>query len=165
MNSDGTNLRLIASSFHISYQSPKWSPNGHTIAFYTLNPNPCCPGTHSIYLIAASGANTRPLLPGGGGNDLAPDWSPDGTEIAFMRAFGYPDYRIYAAAVNGSYQRQIVANGRAAESPTWAPDGSEIAFVETQGQQDIAVVSRDGTNLRVIPGVAGSEPVWAPPPG
>jgi len=55
-----------------------------------------------------------------------PDWSPDGTQIAFEM-----DGEIWIAGVDGAGARKVAVCAtpcRDLELPAWSPDGSEIAF-------------------------------------
>lgn len=159
LDADGTNLVRVTMPSHGADVLPAWSPDGRRIVFMSTRfQSPST--TWSIWLVDATGANLRKLL-AVGGNDLWPDWSPDGTKIVFVRTFGYPDYRIHTVNVDGTDEREIVANRRAAESPKWSPDTTEVVFSEFQGE-DFGLVNRDGTNLRMVSGPAGSNLAWAP---
>ena len=67
-----------------------------------------------------------------------PDWSPDGTRIAFDAETGR-GYEIWAVDADGTNAEPIVRRstdcaiscGDVAE-PAWSPDGSKIAFVRYQ---------------------------------
>jgi hypothetical protein len=78
-------------------------------------------------------------LPGGPGNRWHPDWSPDGTRIAYDH--GLPDGRaeIRTVAVDGSDDRLVVGCedpclGQA--GPAWSPDGRSIGFDGYEGPTD-----------------------------
>lgn len=102
-----------------------------------------------------------------------PDWSPDGSAIAFMKRNGgslnwwedpdaaplTPD-SLYVTSVDGS---AISSLGQAGSAPTWSPDGSRIAF--TGLDQDgihaaIHLMSADGSGVSRL--TRGETPVWAP---
>ena len=82
--------------------TPTWSPDDQLIA-YTKN-------VDGVYVMNRDGTNAHKVsqVPG---LDLAfnlPDWSPDGTKLAFM-AGDQPYYSIYVAAVDGSRETEIAA--------------------------------------------------------
>jgi Tol biopolymer transport system component len=111
---------------------------------YTINPD----GSNQIRL------TTTP------GFDYLPDWSPDGSKIAYARQTN-PDIDLfYEAAIytmnpDGSGQTPITDNsGGTIESPridfnpTWAPDGTKLVFSRRQGD-DVSVytINVDGSGL------------------
>jgi Tol biopolymer transport system component len=61
------------------------------------------------------------------GNQRWPQWSPDGTQLAF-----YSEGAIYVVPSLGGVPRQIVdkIENSSAHSPAWSPDGNKIAFVQ-----------------------------------
>jgi Tol biopolymer transport system component len=76
-----------------------------------------------------------------------PDWSPDGTRIAFV-SIRDGDREIYVMAPNGSNLVQLTNNDNGEADPTWSPDGSRIAFASDQdGDYEIYVMAADGTGL------------------
>jgi Tol biopolymer transport system component len=133
-------------------------------------------------LAGGSAAHSRP--DSGGATDplwccISPDWSPDGTRIAFVggsRAL-HPDYlEAYVADADGSNAREILAgadpvpNVRSRAAPRWSRDGRRLAFVSLwrdcyncpTGPQGYLtrVVEADGTGLRRVGSGVGSE--WSP---
>ena len=94
-----------------------------------------------------------------------PDFSPDGSLIAFDGAFGGGNYNIEVMNADGS---NIVAltGGRANDfGPFWSPDGSMIAYTSTRsGDRDVWVMTSAGgseTNLTHHPG-GDDSPSWQP---
>jgi hypothetical protein len=53
-----------------------------------------------------------------------PDWSPDGTKIAFGQT---PD-DLYVMNADGSGVTELISGPSSDLSPTWSPDGTKIAF-------------------------------------
>ncbi len=115
-----------------------------------------------IWMVAANGGQARRFTYGK--NDTAPQWSPDGTRIAFAsQASGNLD--IYIMETSGSQRRRLTYHSRNSLSPSWSPDGMYIAFVfEGFNGYEIHVVGADGSGERRISyaGVAGSTPLWLP---
>jgi dipeptidyl aminopeptidase/acylaminoacyl peptidase len=95
-------------------------------------------------------------------NDSSPTWSPDGRQIAFVRAAGrFPS--LFVVNTDGSGLRQVTT-GITVEDPEWSPDGSRFAFSGGPGS-DIFVVNADGSGLRSLTGAEignAANPSWSP---
>ena len=78
----GPSRRLTTSG--ASNGAPRWSPDGHTIAFVSDRHEP---GKPQLHLLPLHGGEAVRLTdhPGGAG---APQWSPDGTKLAFLAREG-----------------------------------------------------------------------------
>ncbi|MBI3474606.1 MAG: winged helix-turn-helix domain-containing protein [Acidobacteria bacterium] len=70
-------------------------------------------------------ADFRTIVPGNAGN-AAPQFSPDGTRIAFMSNRSGP-WQIWLSNADGSNPMQI-SRTNSAGTPRWSPDGQSIAF-------------------------------------
>jgi DNA-binding winged helix-turn-helix (wHTH) protein len=70
-------------------------------------------------------ADFRTIVPGNTGN-AAPQFSPDGTRIAFMSNRSGP-WQIWMSNADGSNPVQI-SRTSSAGTPRWSPDGQSIAF-------------------------------------
>jgi Tol biopolymer transport system component len=82
-----------------------------------------------------------------------PDWSPDGTRLAFSRIEALGEGGAYVADINGANLRRLSPTALQASSPAWSPDGRWIAFVRDRVLDwgypgDIWIVRSDGTGLR-----------------
>ncbi len=91
------------------------------------------PRTSGLYVLDLESGFSARLLPGANpltqrGYYMAPDWSPDGSQLAIAAATGY-DIDIYLAAKDGSAPVTISQMGSYDLWPRWSPDGRHIAFV------------------------------------
>ena len=118
-----------------------------------------------LFAQLADGSSVRRLTELGGISD--PEWSRDGTRIAFARA--EPDHGgatdLYVRADDGTLVR--LTNTPASEDePTWSPDGARIAFARSdQGSASeiFAMTLADGTETRLTDNAADdSAPDWSP---
>jgi dipeptidyl aminopeptidase/acylaminoacyl peptidase len=109
----------------------------------------------SIGRIAAPVAGSKsPVMANGGRtlisssrNDYDPQFSPDGTRIAFVSArSGHPE--IWVCNGDGSNAVQLTSfAGPWVTTPQWSPDGERIAFdSNAAGEFDIYVIDANGGN-------------------
>ena len=119
-----------------------------------------------------SGENSVNLTPSLEGEFSSPEWSPDGTEIAFAR-HDRPNEAIYLMKSDGTNVRQLIKMDQLSRSRllSWSPDGSRIVVatglsVGTQHPGGLGVVNRDGSNLVFFPNVLATalDPDWSPWP-
>ena len=84
-------------------------------------------------------------------HDASPVWSPDGTQVAFIRR-QHNHWEIYVIDVTTGQQTRLTdtpaLDGVAASSvsPAWSPDGEYIAYLTEQtGQWEIGAMKADGS--------------------
>ncbi|MFZ1880322.1 MAG: hypothetical protein WAU41_09155 [Gaiellaceae bacterium] len=107
--------------------------------------------------------------------DRSPNWSPDGTVIAFSRLHephlgptGSTRYRqdIYVIRPDGTGLQRLTRLTTDNVSPAWSPDGKRIAFASDRGRDDlydIYVMNADGTKQTRLTRTADSDfPNWQP---
>lgn len=171
IRSDGTDRRRVRTGTRNAF-SPSWSPDGRRIAFATWRfPQervqwettiPAKLFRSSVYVVAVDG-NGRRLVAHGAAQ---PDWSPDGTTIAYDTRDGVklasPDGVELTPGVGP--RRRIAPPG----APAWSPDGSQIAVATKAG----VVLVDTGTWSHVFAtGLSGTglfgqgRPAWFPGPG
>ena len=83
-----------------------------------------------------------------------PDWSPDGSKIAFNSDLN-GDYDIYIMNQNGSnlinltnIENPLFTNWAPDGGPDWSPDGSKIVFESNRdGDWDIYIMNQDSSEV------------------
>ncbi len=141
------------------------SPDGKFIAYASDRAGR---GDLDIYVQQMSGGNPLRLTQDPA-DDWFPDFSPDGTRIAFRST--RDGGGIYMVDTLGGGERRVADQGT---QPRFSPDGSLIAYVRVPGDMDpalwkLCLVSPKGGPPRVFQpayaagfGTQGGGPVWAP---
>jgi Tol biopolymer transport system component len=123
-------------------------------------------GDDGIYTMTADGSHVRRITDG---PDLFPEWSPDGTELAFVRG-GYaeitdddpsPEYanrNVWVVRSDGSDPRQVT-DGRWHGSAAWSADGERVVTDAVEGVVELGV---DGSNRRMLLAGEYGDPSWSP---
>ena len=76
-------------------------------------------------------SNIAEQLTAGPGYDYQPDWSPDGTHIAFVR-YQNDAIELHTLDLATGTATALTAEGAVNLEPRWSPDGSRLAFVSTR---------------------------------
>jgi Tol biopolymer transport system component len=86
------------------------------------------------------------------GLEVAPTFSPDGSQVAFAwRGEGADGYDLYVKVVGSEKLLRLTHNPAIRIAPAWAPDGRTIAFAR------VARERQEGTGVFVIPALGGPE--------
>lgn len=120
------------------------------------------PQYDSLFLVNPDGSGIRRLS-----NDLhlfQPDWSPDGSRIAFVASTRRGGGDISVMDADGSNIRRLTTTTAEEGMPAWAPDGSRIAFVR---DGSLWVMDADGTGQMPLlepgdPRISEAYPSWSP---
>ena len=158
-------------------RNAQWSPDGSQIAYVSrrlvngdLQPQVYVqpvgdPGSAIPVTLTSAENNGGPAQGVKFRGGLA--WSPDGTEIAFVKSSTQATGgNIWVVDVATGAERQITSHPATDANPTWSPGGGSIAFESNRdGDYDIYRVNASGTGAEegltnLTPGFAGDQ--WEP---
>ncbi|MDE0300684.1 MAG: DPP IV N-terminal domain-containing protein [Candidatus Poribacteria bacterium] len=118
-------------------------------------------GNNEIYVMDADGGNQENLT-NHPAYDGDPDWSPDGTKIAFVSGRdGNRRAQIYVMDADGRNVIRLTDGRGGKGDPDWSPDGRKIAFSVSDGEDYIAVMDANGRKREKLEGDAMC-PSWSP---
>src|SRR5262249_52005943 len=89
--------------------------------------------TH-LWIVDVKTGEAKQITEGNDWNDSDPQWSPDGTRIAFVSNRTGKEYDhnrntdVWTVSVNGGALTKISDHDEADNNPRWSPDGKSIAF-------------------------------------
>ena len=181
--STGGNLRALTSCAAFGpgchNDTPVWSPDGTKIVFTHADDVTADDENvnEQVWIMDANGRHQHPLTTGLAPKDQAPDWSPDGSKIAFASGFNGSE-GIWVMDADGSHAHQLTGCIPTDPSPcavgddwatSWSPDGTKIAFLRDLtglgiSDRPLYVMNADGshqhrvTSAPMLPGV----PAWQP---
>ena len=118
ISSDGSGRRLLPVGIRNAVD-PSWSPGGRRIVFATAEQPPS-----SIYSVRLDGSGLKLLARDG----AMPDWSPDGSTIAYDSPAG-----IKLVSPTGVDLTPPAGRVAPPGAPSWSPDGSRIAVATQDG--------------------------------
>jgi Tol biopolymer transport system component len=119
-------------SFPGDEDQPKFSPDGESIAFVWDGPD----GKSQNIYVQKTNAETPRRLTDHTAEDMSPVWSPDATQVAFLRVLDKLQYGIFTVPVGGGPERKwgevtgVVAGAGAEPHMDWSPDGRFFAVAE-----------------------------------
>ena len=130
----------------------------------------------ALYTAQADGSGARRLTPVDVvGLPLNPQWSPDGTRVAYERFTDCPKrgeedpcFAIWTVNADGSSWRRVLGPSLKLDyyAPTWSPDGEQLAYVRMHmdtEDQDVWVMEADGSDHRRLTTLGSVyDPAWSP---
>jgi TolB protein len=158
MNADGSHAQQVTCNNRDDLASA-WSPDGQTVAFYSLERGADGLPTQNIYLVEVQdGCAPGTLLTEG----RFPSWSSDGRLVFDRGRLGVRG--IWVRERDGT-ESQLTSGVRATRAD-WSPDGTKIAFARGEGEdaEDIYVMNADGSDMtQLTSDPAGDNgPQWSP---
>jgi hypothetical protein len=147
----------------VGVRSPRWSPDGQSVAFAGLQTN----GFSDLFILDFRTHQLRRMT-----SDRYraedPDWAPDGLSIVFASdrsehgPAGATNLVVIDVATGG--MRFLTWGPWRDRAPRWAPDGSRVVFSsDRDGAADLYVADVEGDGYRVTELTGGSfDPAWLP---
>lgn len=123
----------------------------------------------SICLVRPDGTGLRPLLPPGSTSSTVvhPDWSPDGSRLAFETWLPDGGVEIWSANADGTSLMKLLgceaAPCQQVFYPAWSPDGTELAYARYDHPADTDY-AQDRLSLEIIDLATGVRRVIARAP-
>jgi hypothetical protein len=165
--------RQITSGADQIYTGPSISPDGRTIVAAYFDPSFMTYNPRAIIVTVPIEGGTTTILTEPIEFAVDPEWSPDGTMIAFAaKPEGRAQRGLYVMNADGSNMRPILdVDGLQVRHPDWSTDGRRLVFVGQAGgipsedAPDVYSVAVDGsglTNLTETPTRAEWSPSWSP---
>jgi tricorn protease len=151
--------RNITRSSGVADRHAVWSPDGEKIAWFNDEG-----GEYGLVVAEQDGSNPRRIEIPDPSFYFVPNWSPDGTHLAFTDT----DYRVLIVDL-GSGDLEHVDTDRFAHpqrsmNPVWSPDSRWIAYARRLDNQLRAIFvhdTRSGETRQLTDGMAdATSPVW-----
>ena len=121
-------------------------------------------GDYDVYTMKADGTAVTNLTNTVRNADAGPQWSADGTKIAFYTNNDVTGATvIYYMNANGSGLRRVTTDTTIDYEPTWAPDGSKMAFTDYTNHHIVVIDSSGANRTQITSGAFQDEgPAWSP---
>jgi TolB protein len=119
-------------------------------------------GDFDLYLMKADGSDTEALT-SASGNDVEPQWAPDGQSIVFSSDRD-GDYEVYTLSLATEQAQRLTENPATDWGATWSSDANRIVFTsDREGPTQLYIMDRDGADQKLLDtGGSGWAPSWSP---
>jgi dipeptidyl aminopeptidase/acylaminoacyl peptidase len=154
-------------------EDPRLSPDGQRVAYVVMSiDRPTYEYRRAVWVAPAAGGEARAFT--SGPNDSSPRWSPDGRQIAFVRAraaksepktqaerdHGVGKPQIWVLPADGGEARQVTIAREGAHDPVWSPDGATLLFTTETGAPDDPEAVDAKVDGKDIPTVRTIDRLW-----
>src|SRR6267143_3107083 len=138
----------------------QFSTDGGRLAFVVTEP---AKGTERLRHIwineRASGASRQFTF--SAKSELAPRWSPDGKQLAFLSNRAEEQQQIFLMAASGGEGRALTKGKRSVKAFEWSPDGKQIAFLAPDAKtEEEEKKEKDKDDARVVDKEAKRARLW-----
>lgn len=150
MDEDGTNQKQHTEGLKYDRQLV-WSPDGKKFCFWKHSPK-----HWDIWIMNWDGTNQKNLTENRNCESRSPNWSPDGTKIAFMGK------TVFVMDPYGKNKKRLVDKNSCHRDcqPSWSPDGKKLAYNDwKEDSLAIFIINADGSNDTFL--TYGSDPKWS----
>lgn len=153
---DGSDRRRVTRSpFGCCDTDPNFSPDGKLISFVRIRQEG---KLQALFTVRPDGTDLRQLTPYSWEVAIKHDWSPDGRLMVLTTNadFAHPGQSANLVTIrpDGSGMTDLTrfkGGSKNAFAGSFSPDGKQIVFrIESGDTYSLAVVDRDGQNLRVL---------------
>ena len=123
---DAREVRLV------DLTEPVLSPDGNTLVYVATSANPAEDKSQSdLWRVHQDGTHRMRLTDTPKHDDSRPQWSPDGTSIAFLSDRGGEDAKtqVWLMPATGGKARRLTNFAEDIEDFVWSPDGKRLAFL------------------------------------
>jgi dipeptidyl aminopeptidase/acylaminoacyl peptidase len=154
-------------------EDPQVSSDGTRIAYVVMEiDRPTFEYRRAIWVVPVTGGEPRRYT--AGAQDRSPRWSPDGRQLAFVRApagevkpknkeerdRGTGKGQIWVMPADGGEAQPLTFARFGAAEPAWSPDGSTIVYVAEVGSPDDVEADDATLEEKHIPKVRTIDRLW-----
>jgi Tol biopolymer transport system component len=152
-NVDGSGTRNLVRGSSLADSHVTVSPDGRRVAFVRSIDI----GSEEVVVMNADGTGQRRIA--SAGFDLQPEWSPDGSLIAFSGGSG-----LYVVRPDGTDERRIINDAAVGDHGlSWSPDGTMLAYGGSRGLMTVNVQTGAKNLVAAISRTDLAErPAWSP---
>ncbi len=160
MNADGSGYRRLTTEDGVRHFYPSLAPDGQSVLYSQFREQ----NIYEIYEYNLADGNTKPITDKLG-LVTAPEISPDGKSITFMRwTVESKQYQVWLMDRDGGNPAQVAQIP--GWDPTWSPGGEQILFAATDmdGRNQLFAVNKDGSGqykISNLPAIRGRND-WSP---
>src|SRR5260370_2122131 len=146
------NLRTVADL--------QFSPDGGRLVFVVTEPAKGTERLRHIWIYERASGVARQFT-FSAKSELAPRWSPDGKQLAFLSNRAEEQQQIFLMAASGGEGRALTKGKRSVKAFEWSPDGREIAFLAPDAKtEEEEKKEKDKDDARVVDKEAKRARLW-----